>query len=64
MLFTISQFMGLTLWIFQLLNEVHSRFFDAYDVRSPENTRRKVVPTSRSYDVTVRPILDLLFAGS
>jgi RNA polymerase II subunit A-like phosphatase len=50
---------GLYYAYIQLLNEVHSRFFDAYDTRSPQNTRRKTIPASRSYDVTVRHILDL-----
>ncbi|KAF9011114.1 hypothetical protein BDQ17DRAFT_1420544 [Cyathus striatus] len=36
----------------KLLNEVHTRFFGAYDARAPENSRRKMGPGSRAYDVT------------
>ncbi|KAF8956077.1 hypothetical protein BDZ97DRAFT_221596 [Flammula alnicola] len=36
----------------KLLNEVHSRFFSAYDARLPETGRRKSGPPSRAYDVT------------
>ncbi|KJA28556.1 hypothetical protein HYPSUDRAFT_33986 [Hypholoma sublateritium FD-334 SS-4] len=35
----------------KLLNEVHSRFFGAYDARLPQNARRKP-GKSKSYDVT------------
>lgn len=39
----------------QLLDEVHKRFFEAYDTRPPDNPRRKQPLTSnRPYDVTVR----------
>ncbi|KAF8913223.1 hypothetical protein CPB84DRAFT_529609 [Gymnopilus junonius] len=36
----------------KLLNEVHSRFFSAYDARSPEHVRRKTGPSGKAYDVT------------
>ncbi|KDR85564.1 hypothetical protein GALMADRAFT_234505 [Galerina marginata CBS 339.88] len=36
----------------RLLSEVHSRFFGAYDARSPENARRKTGPASKAFDVT------------
>ncbi|PPQ64298.1 hypothetical protein CVT26_002181 [Gymnopilus dilepis] len=36
----------------KLLNEVHSRFFSAYDARSPEHARRKTGPAAKAYDVT------------
>ncbi|KAF9566917.1 hypothetical protein CPC08DRAFT_627531 [Agrocybe pediades] len=36
----------------KLLDEVHSKFFSAYDARSPESSRRKNAPASKAYDVT------------
>lgn len=36
----------------KLLRYVHRRFFEAYDARSPENSRRKTGPSSKAYDVT------------
>ncbi|KAF8203863.1 hypothetical protein BJ912DRAFT_941247, partial [Pholiota molesta] len=36
----------------KLLNEVHSRFFRAYDARLPQTTRRKQGASSKPHDVT------------
>ncbi|TFK26667.1 hypothetical protein FA15DRAFT_263986 [Coprinopsis marcescibilis] len=35
-----------------LLDEVHERFFTAYDIRSPETNRRRMTSKKRPYDVT------------
>jgi RNA polymerase II subunit A C-terminal domain phosphatase len=41
----------------QLLDEVHSRFFSAHAARFLESTGRKTGPLSKTYDVTVCPVL-------